>query len=303
MVPGFYHRDVDRLTYTPVTRDVVMARGADAVSYVDSQFTQDVASLADGESAWSFLLTPKSQIIALVRITKLDADSVVIDTEPGLGAVVQERIDGFLFRTDVTFTAKTWDGFAVRGPGSADVAAQSPVAMVDPWPGEDGLDIIGPEVSAPTDAEEIGVDELDALRIRLGWPSMADIPEGTTPAMTGIVGHTVSFTKGCYTGQEFVARVHYREAAPPRRLVQVGFHPCSQPAVGNELAVDDDVVGEITSVSRYQPFALGYLQRSVETPVDATLGGAPVCIGATPASSTSRAETKPKNTVSPLSFG
>ncbi len=70
---------MERLTYTPITRDVVIARGSDAVSYIESQVTQDVGSLGDGESAWSFLLTPKSVVIALLRVTKADATTVLLD--------------------------------------------------------------------------------------------------------------------------------------------------------------------------------------------------------------------------------
>lgn len=294
---------MERLTYTPITRDVVIARGSDAVSYIESQVTQDVGSLGDGESAWSFLLTPKSVVIALLRVTKADATTVLLDMEPGIGDIVRGRIDGFLFRTDVAFDQETWTGYALRGPGSEGISSSAPIVMRDPWPGEDGLDVVGQGAELPPDAEEISADELDALRIRLGWPSMADFDEATTPAMTGIVGHTVSFTKGCYTGQEFVARVHYREAAPPRRLVQIGFHPCSQPAVGDEIETDGESVGSLTSVSRYQPLALGYLKRSIPSPSEANVSGAPVCIGDTPASTTSRAEAKAPNTVSPLTLG
>nr|MDJ0792566.1 hypothetical protein [Acidimicrobiia bacterium] len=119
----------------------------------------------------------------------------------------------------------------------------------------------------------------------------------------GIVPHTVSFSKGCYTGQEMVARVHYRQATPPRRLVQVGFHPCAKPASGDRIVVDGDDVGWLTSVSTHQPLALGYLVRAVESPTEGTLGETPICVGNLPVESIPVDAAPPKPTTSPLTLG
>ena len=292
---------MEKLAAAPMRRDVLLATGADAGEYLNSQFTQDVPSLSTGESAWSFLLQPKGEIVALVRVTKLDDDRYALDMDPGLGAAVRERIDGFLFRMDVQFESDTWDGLAIRGPGASTISSQAAVAMKMPWPGVDGLDLVGPQVP-DLEIEDLTANELEALRIRLGWPSMDDFDEKTTPAMTGIVPHTVSFSKGCYTGQEVVARVHYRKATPPRRLVQVGFHPCSRPDPGDRIVVEGEDVGWLTTVSSHQPLALGYLQRSVESPVDGSLDDAPVCIGDLPAASVAPDADPAPPTTSPLTL-
>ena len=275
---------MEKLAATPIRRDVLLATGSDAGEHLNSQLTQDVGSLAVGSSAWAFLLEAKGEVVALLRVTKSAEDRFVLDTDLGLGSVVRDRIDGFLFRMDVSFESDTWDGLAVRGPGSSTVPSGTPVAMKMPWPGVDGLDLVGPQLPA-LEIEDLPADELEALRIRLGWPSMDDFDGKTTPAMTGIVNRTVSFTKGCYIGQEVVARMHYRQATPPRRLVQVGFHPCARPGPGDRIAVEGEDVGWLTTVSSHQPLALGYLQRSVESPVDGSLGDAPVCIGDLPVAS------------------
>ncbi|MFO7699230.1 MAG: hypothetical protein R6W79_01305, partial [Acidimicrobiia bacterium] len=86
----------------------------------------------------------------------------------------------------------------------------------------------------------------------------------------------------CYTGQEFVARVHYRDAAPPRRLVQVRFHPCAAVGIGDDLVLDGETVGEVTSVASCQPLALGYLKRGVPTPADVTCAGCPATVDILP---------------------
>lgn len=288
---------------TPIERDVVLARGEDAAEYLHSQFTQDVMGLSIGDSAWSFLLQPKSEIVALVRITRLGDDEYAIDAEVGDADRILERIDGMLFRTDVTFSTERWPGVSWRGVGSEGMAGDGPIRMTSPWPGIEGVDLVGPDIVVPDGVERSSPAELDAQRIRVGWPSGTDFDDKTTPAMTGIVGHTVSFTKGCYTGQEFVARVHYREAAPPRRLVQVGFHPCSKPEPGDALEVDGEAVGVLTSVSAHQPLAMAYLKRAVDAPSEATVGGSPVCIGTLPSTGTVRAKPPVVRTTSPLTLG
>lgn len=293
---------MEKVAATPIERDVVIARGDDAQDHLNSQLTQDIASLEVGESAWSFLCDPKSEIIALLRVTRTEPTVFAMDTEVGFGSRILERIDGFLFRMDVSFEAGVWSGVAWRGPGASEIESDAAVQMRAPWPGIDGLDEIGPSAAVPDDAERLAEDELDALRIWLGWPSMADIGEGTTPAMTGIVSHTVSFTKGCYTGQEFIARVHYREAKPPRRLVQVGFHPCAKPTPGTPIVLDGEDVGSLTTVSAYQPVALGYLKRSVDAPGEATCADTPACIGVLPATLAPRETPAPRGDSSPISL-
>ena len=287
---------------TPIERDVIIARGVDAQEHLNSLLTQDIAGLEVGDSAWSFLCDPKSAIIALLRVTRLEPTVFVMDTEVGFGSRILEHVDGFLFRMDVSFESSTWPGVAWRGPRSELVVSEAPVRMSTPWPGIEGLDEIGPTVEVPDNVDVLAEDELDALRIWLGWPSMADIDEGTTPAMTGIVGHTVSFTKGCYTGQEFIARVHYREADPPRRLVQVGFHPCAKPAPGSPIVFEGEEVGLLTTVSAYQPVALGYLKRGVDAPGEAMCADTPACLGVLPATVAPREKPAPRGASSSVSL-
>ena len=283
-------------------RDVVLVRGSDAREHLQGLLTQDVIVLGVGESAWSFLLEPKGEIVALMRVTRSGDDEIALDMDPGYGQAVRERVEGFTFRMDISFESHQWPGLSWRGPGANAVVAEAPIVMHQPWPGCEGLDVVGPGVELPADAEELGADELDAVRIRLGWPSMADLDAKTTPAMTGIIDHTVSFTKGCYPGQELVARMHYRAAEPPRRLVQVGFHPSARAEPGDPISFEGDEVGALTSVSEYQPLALAWLKRSVPAPCDATMANAPICVGVLPAQVTERAPEPPRTTTSPLTL-
>ncbi len=256
------------LAATPIVRDIVLVEGSDARSYLQTQLTQDIEAIGLGGSAWSFILDAKGFIEALVRVTRIGHDRLTLDIEEGYGDRVRARLDGLLFRTDVTFTQATWPGVAWRG--GAGEKTDAPIVARTPWPGIDGIDVVGPNVSVPPSAVIRSSEELDAIRIASGWPAMsAEIIEGVSPAMTGLVDQTVSFDKGCYTGQEFVARVYHRGAAPPRRLVSLTSQ--SPAAVGATLVIDGEDVGVVTSMTDAGR-GLGYLARKVETPAQATIG-------------------------------
>jgi folate-binding protein YgfZ len=98
----------------------------------------------------------------------------------------------------------------------------------------------------------------------------AEIDGKATPAMMGLVTELISFDKGCYTGQEFVARVHYRDAEPPRRLIRISFDESATISVGDPIVVAGDEAGAVTSASG--GVALGFLKRAVETPSSGIVG-------------------------------
>lgn len=265
------------LTATSIERDVVIVTGADASDYLQTQFTQDVLALEDGRSRWSFILSPKSEIEAMVRVTRT-ADGFILDVASGHGDRVRQRLDGPLFRMDVVFAQDTWLGIAWRGDGALGVEANAPIMAVLPWQNSEALDEIGPDVKAPPDVSSLTPDEVDTLRIEAGWPSEAEVDGKASPAMTGIVEHTVDFEKGCYTGQEFVARVHYRDAAPPRRLVTISFESGAKLAAADELVVDGEPVGNLTSVVSASGVGLGYCKRSVVLPAQGVVGSVEVVL-------------------------
>lgn len=263
-------------------RDVVIARGEDATSYLQTQLTQDVESLDVGASAWSFLLTPKAEIVALLRATRTEDEEVVLDVDRGLGDVVRGRIDGMLGRTKVSFTSDTWPAVAMFGPGASSAEIDVPIRAPLSWPRDEACEYVGPNAAPPEGVEAMSIDTFDSIRVCAGWPANGRDLERATPSMTGLIDLTVSFTKGCYTGQEFVARVHYRDVEPPRKLVQIGFHPSSTVAAGDDLMLGDQVVGSVTSVAPCQPLAIGWVKRGTEVPLDAHHASGPVCVGELP---------------------
>ena len=217
--PLAYHHDMPT-----IDRDVVIVTGSDAGEYLQTQLTQDVLKLDVGESAWSFLLTPKSEIIALMKVTRSSSDEYTLSMDSGWGDIVRTTIDEFLGRMDISFSQTT--------------------------------------------AQIAGEDE--QARIGAAWPRMGkEIDGSVTPAMTGIVADTVAFDKGCYPGQEFVARVYYRDAQPPQRLVRITFDGGATLREGAPITVGGDDVGTVTSTGRGA--ALGYLKRGVDVPSKGTV--------------------------------
>ncbi|MEN8237654.1 MAG: hypothetical protein ABFR53_00495 [Actinomycetota bacterium] len=265
------------LTATPIHRDVVIITGDDAPEYIQSQLSQDVLSLPRGRSRWSFILTPRSEIEAMIRVTRT-VDGFILDAASGDGDRVRQRLDGPLFRMDVDFTQETWPGVAWRGEGALGVEGDAPIMATLPWGDIEALDEVGPDVQVPADVGALTQGELDAIRIGAKWPGEAEIDGKATPAMTGIVEHTVDFDKGCYTGQEFVARVHYRDAAPPRRLVQITFESGADVVETAEVMVDGESVGTVTSVVSRYGVALGYCKRSVVLPAEGVVGSTGVVL-------------------------
>jgi folate-binding protein YgfZ len=118
---------------------------------------------------------------------------------------------------------------------------------------------------------EAGEAEDEPARIAARRPGAAEFDERAVPAETGWVDRAVSFTKGCYTGQELVARMDSRVAEPPRRLVAITAS--DDLPVGAAIEVDGAEVGAVTSAAG--AVALGYVKRGARLTGEATVGGAP----------------------------
>ena len=245
------------------SRDVIAVRGPDAESYLQGQLSQDVAALADGNSAWSFLLQPTGKVDAWLRITRRGEGDYLLDMDGGFGGAVESRLRRFLLRTDCTVEALDWEAATVLGTVEAEAPVDGIAVIID-WEGITAVDLLGPAASLPDAAGEAGAVAWEVERIRAGVPAMgSEIDEDTIPNATGQVERSVSFTKGCFTGQELVARIDSRTAGAPTRLVRISGNGPSPPT-GADLGVEDKVVGTLTSVvDTHDGFlALGYRKRS-----------------------------------------
>ena len=284
-----------------VERDAVRVWGPDAPSYLQGQISQDVESAALGVSAWSLVLQPQGRIDAWFRLTRCGPDEFLFDVDAGHGAGLVERLERFKLRVDVEIEALDgWRMMAVRGPG-AEAAATGPAmagaevrATVD-WPGFQGVDLLfsGPAPAPtawPEGLAEADRADLEVLRIRAGWPTMgAEIGPRTIPAELGpsLISKSVSFAKGCYTGQELVARIDSRGGNVPRPLRLIEIAGADDLAPGAAVTAAGKTVGEITSAA-LDPgagltVALGPVHRRVEPPAAVAVAGREAVILALPA--------------------
>jgi folate-binding protein YgfZ len=246
-----------------LSRDVVRVSGPDAASYLQGQCSQDVEALEPGESADALLLSPQGKVEVFVRVTRV-GDDFVIDTDEGYGEAVVARLQRFRLRVKVEFEPLAWVCAALRGPGAAGgVAGSAPVVVPVEWPGLSGLDLLGPPPAGGLNewiADQVvvcGDEAWEAARIEAGIPRNGrEIVEGTIAAEVGLVDRAVSFTKGCFTGQELVARLDARGSNVARRLCGIVL---DGPAAGGSWAPvgatvsttdGEHEVGRLSSVAR-----------------------------------------------------
>lgn len=268
----------------PVERSVLAVSGPDAEDFLQGQLSQDIAALDPGQSAWSLILQPQGRIDAFVRVTRQSADRFVLDTDGPLDQV-DARLRRFMLRTDVTLEPLDWQCVAVRGPGAEDAAVSGEIVAAVPT---GGVDVLGSDPAVSGDVPAADPDALEAHRIRCGFPRMGvDIDDRTIPAEAEIVDFTVSFTKGCFTGQELVARMDSRGSSAPRYLRLVTLDDRIE-LDGGEPIVDDGgaEVGTVTSTAwdatAGATVALGYIKRSVDMPAEVVVAGYPAQAAAVP---------------------
>ncbi len=271
-------------------RDSVRVTGPDALGYLQGQCSQDVEALGDGDTADSLLLSPQGKVEAYLRITRVGTAEFVLDTDEGFGAVVITRLQRFRLRMKVEFEALDWVCAAIRGPDAERAVSGRPELVVAvAWPGLAGVDLLGPLPGGGLgewvgDTVRCGDEAWEAARIEAGVPRNGrEVVEGSIAAELGLVDRTVSFSKGCFTGQELVARLDARGSNVARRLrgVVVADSPGEPPVVpvpepsvplGATVRTADGVhtVGTVTSAAwspkREATVALATLHRRVAPP-------------------------------------
>ena len=273
-------------------RDFVRVSGPEATSFLQGQLSQDLDGMGPGTATLSFLLQPQGKVDALVRVTWLSDDDVVLDVDGGWGEAVIARLSRFKLRVKVDIGPLDWRCLAVRGPRSHELT-DGHAALANDWPGLPGVDLVGPEqaVQVPAGVRVCDLQAYESVRIEAGFPAMGrELDEKTIPAETGIVDRAVSFTKGCFTGQELVARIDSRGGNVPRHLRGVVVLTNVLPPPGAKVVVGDKDVGTLTSVGesleRRAPVALAYVGRAVEPPADAVVswegGSAPAHVETLP---------------------
>ena len=261
--------------------------GADARSFLQGQVTNDVEGLSAGQGCYAAFLTPKGKMLGDLRI--LDADEeVLLDTERVALQGLFNMIRQFSIGYDVQLHKRTLERglLSLIGPeadgiaGTADLGTDEHAHAVVEVPGlgvtarairtDVGVDLLcsSDEVerlqAALADAGAVAVDEaaVEALRIERGRPRYGiDLDDSVIPQEAGLNERAVSFTKGCYVGQETVARLYYR-GKPNRELRGLRLSGPASP--GAELTFEGRAVGRLASVAdspRVGPIALALVRR------------------------------------------
>jgi tRNA-modifying protein YgfZ len=252
------------LFWVRVPRDFVRASGPDAAAFLQGQISQDLEVVKARGSAWSFLLQPQGKVDVWMRVsTGDDGETFVLDVDAGFGEALIARLNRFKLRVKVDIEPLGWQCVAVRGHGAAALEG-----LPAEWPGIEGVDVVGPEVAFGMGRPGT-VEDYERVRIEAGVPAMGhEITTATIPGELGVNDRSVSFTKGCYTGQELVARVDSRGGNVPRhlRLVRVDGPAPLEARVEHE----GRDVGSLTSVASHEhgTVALAVLARSVDPPAE-----------------------------------
>jgi tRNA-modifying protein YgfZ len=264
--------------------------GADALRYLHAVCTQDTAGLRPGDVAEALLLSPKGKIEFAFRLAVLDA-GVLLDADAQAAPALAERLARFVFRHDVTVAEPTAGAVSLLGPaaGGALAAAGVPAA---PGPGlvahrtAPGVDLVGPDAaSAAAALERAGVATGPAtlwelVRVERGLPRAGrELTDDVLAEEAGLLGSHVHLDKGCYPGQETVARVR-NLGQVQRRLAGLRFRPGGPdglPEPRTDLLTDDGRrAGQLRSVVRHPelgPIGLAYVRRVV-APGSLVLAGA-----------------------------
>ena len=236
-------------------RAFVRVAGPDAGDHLQNMVSNDVESLQVGDACPALLLTAKARVIAPLVVWRRDDDDYLLLTEPELGEQVRAHLLRMRLRArceveleqheSVVLFGDDADGFATDFPGAREAV-------------DSGL--------APT----LSSEELEARRVAAGVPRWGrEIDDRVLPAEAGLDATHISFEKGCYPGQEPVARLHFR--GHPNRSLRV-LQLDRVPAYDAELVHDGKIVGRVTSAVQRgdgSVIALAYVR--VEVPDDAQL--------------------------------
>ncbi len=229
--------------------------------------SNDVEALLPGDSCEALLLTAKARVIATTTVWRRGVDDYLLLTEPDLAHALLGELRRFRFAAKVELEPETHRSTLVLG---ADPPAGA-IANADyGLPAYELLDTDPPE-----GAVSIGADALELLRIEAKTPRMGrEIDDRVMPAEAGLDDRAVSFTKGCYPGQEPVARLHYRGHAN-RGLRVLEIEGDGLPEYDAPLTDGDAVVGRVTSavVANGGVVALGYVRREVLDDAELTVAG------------------------------
>ena len=240
------------LVWADLPRDVVVVEGDDAATFLHSQLAQDIASMQPGRSVHSLLLEPTGHVHSIVRVVRHGDTLFTLDVDAPHGESLVTRLQRFVLRSKVTLRTSDWVVRAFRGEGAVQAVGTGNNRAVVAWGGSDAVDIVAARDEQPVAGEATEPEHIDMIRVDSEWPRLGvDVLVGDIPATTGIVHAGVSFTKGCYPGQELVERMDSRGADAPVNLRVVDRDGVG---VGSRIELSPNDTGTVTSIGFRRAF-------------------------------------------------
>jgi folate-binding protein YgfZ len=291
-------------------RDVLTVTGADRLSWLHSLTSQHFEQLDDGAATEALVLSPQGHVEHHAVVAELDG-TTWLDLEPGDGAALVDFLQKmvFMLRVEPALVTPEWALISLVGPGAAGTlaAAGLPVPaglsvqkvpdggwvrrMPPIGDGADVVDLLVPRAELAERADELlaggaglaGLDAYDALRVEARHPRFGvDSDHRTIPNELEWLRTAVHLDKGCYRGQETVARVH-NLGRPPRRLVLLHLDGVSEelPAPGTPVLAGAREVGRVGTIVRHHELGvigLAMVKQSVKPGTELTVAGSAAAI-------------------------
>ena len=230
-------------------RDYIRVAGPDAEDFLQRMLSNDVTAAPCA----ALLLTPKARLIAPLVVVRRAPEEFLLLTEPGLGETVRATLLRAKFAAKVEVEPEEHSSVVVFGEGGS---------LPNSEFGETGAELLDTDLE-PT----LSGEELERMRIEAGVPAWGkELDDSILPAEAGLDETHVSFTKGCYPGQEPIARLHHRgKVNRSLRVIEV-----DSAELGDEIHQGDKVVGRVTSAVPGK--ALGYVRVEVPEGAEITVG-------------------------------
>ncbi|MBS1892101.1 MAG: folate-binding protein YgfZ [Actinobacteria bacterium] len=276
-------------------RGFIDVLGPDAAEYLQGQLTNDVEAVAVGDGQYAALLDRKGHMQADLRLVRVGEGAILLDTEPATKDAVLKHLTMYSIGRDVQVADATSERGAVSliGPRAVEIAGTAPlpefaneattVAGVDVVAvgTRDGVDLLLPVaerdrvvgVLVEAGAVEVSPEAVEIFRVEAGVPRFgAEMDAATMPAEAGIVENAVSFTKGCYIGQETVARLHYK-GKPNRHLRGLRLSGAAEPGAALRLGEKEvgTLGGSVVSPA-LGPIGLAIVRREAEPGAEIAVG-------------------------------
>lgn len=291
-------------------RGRLLVQGKDAPRFLHGMVTNEVQGLGAGQGNYAFVLDVQGHILADARVFRLDAASYWMDCDPQRTEVIRQALERHIIADKVAVEdqSSALACLALEGPCAREVLREA-IGFDPPhmrqlehlelpdlslrlawaslsgedgywvWAAADRLESIGKkalEAGAPLGARPVGRDAVEICRIEAGRPRYdADMNEKTLPQETGQM-HALSFTKGCYLGQEVVERIRSRGHVN-RKLTGLLFEGPQAVRAGTEILVAGQSVGNVTSAAYSfglrRTIALGMLRREHAEPGTTVMAG------------------------------